>query len=171
MKIAILGYSGSGKSTLARLLAQKHDIPPFHFDTVQFLPNWEVRDKAQRQQLTETFMDTHDSWVMDGNYARFCFDRRMEEADRIILLLFNRFSCFCRARRRYRQYRNQTRPDMAAGCQEKFDAEFAKWILYKGRTRETKARFRRVMTLYPHKVVVLKNQKALSAYIEKEQLI
>ena len=43
MKIAILGYSGSGKSTLARELAKIYNTDILHFDTIQFLPNWEVR--------------------------------------------------------------------------------------------------------------------------------
>jgi len=114
---------------LARLLAEKHDIPAFHFDTVQFLPNWEIRGDEEKARMTDEFMNTHDAWVMDSNYARFSFERRMQEADVVILLLFNHFSCLLRAYRRYRTYKNTTRPDMAAGCNEKFDAEFARWIL------------------------------------------
>ena len=49
------------------------------------------------------------------------YERRMEEADIIILLLFNRFSCLYRAYCRYIRYKNTTRPDMAEGCKEKFD--------------------------------------------------
>lgn len=170
MKIAILGYSGSGKSTLARAFARKYGLPLFHFDTVQFLPHWVIRDKDERTRMTKDFMDTHSDWVMDGNYARFFFERRMEEADVIVLLLFNRFSCLWRAWRRSRVYKNRTRPDMAAGCNEKFDLEFIKWILYEGRSRETRARFRQVLAQYPDKVIVLKNQKKLNQYINKERL-
>ena len=54
------------------------------------------------------------------------YERRMEEADIIILLLFNRFSCLYRAYCRYIRYKNTTRPDMAEGCKEKFDLEFVK---------------------------------------------
>ena len=171
MKIAVLGYSGSGKSTLARMLAAKHDLPAFHFDAVQFLPNWVIRDKEEKTQMTKDFMDSHDGWVMDGNYARFFFERRMEEADIIVLMLFNRFSCLWRAFRRSRIYKNQTRPDMAEGCTEKFDLEFMKWILYQGRTRETRARFRQVIAQYPDKVVVLKNQRDLERYMKSERLV
>ncbi len=170
MKIAILGYSGSGKSTLARALAAKYALPVFHFDTVQFLPGWVIRDRDEKAQMTKAFMDTHDAWVIDGNYTRFFFERRMEEADVILLLLFNRFSCLRRAYRRYRTYKNQTRPDMAEGCCEKFDWEFTKWILLKGRTRDIQARFRSVIAHYPKKAVVLKNQTDLNRYMQKEQL-
>ena len=47
MRIAIIGYSGSGKSTLCRFLGEKYGIPMLHFDTVQFLPNWEEREVAE----------------------------------------------------------------------------------------------------------------------------
>ena len=43
MKIAIMGYSGSGKSTLAKELAEIYGTDVLHFDTVQFLPAWDVR--------------------------------------------------------------------------------------------------------------------------------
>ncbi len=165
MKIAVLGYSGAGKSTLARMLAATHGTAVFHFDAVQFLPGWEIRNTEEKRRITEAFLDSHDAWVMDGNYTRFSFERRMEEADTIILLLFNRFSCLARAYRRYRRYKHTTRPDMAEGCNEKFDAEFAKWILYKGRTKAVRGRFKQVIAQYGDKVIVLKNQRDLDRYI------
>ena len=166
MKIAIIGYSGSGKSTLARKLAELHQIDVLHFDTVQFLPNWVIRDVDEKKKITEIFLDTHDSWVIDGNYSKLFYERRMDEADVIIFLSFNRFSCFCRAFHRYIQYKNETRPDMAEGCNEKFDWEFAKWILWKGRTKHTKNRFRDTISKYENKSIVIKNQKELDRYIQ-----
>ncbi len=165
MKIAIIGYSGSGKSTLACKLAEKYHIAVLHFDTVQFKPNWEIRNEAVKKKMTQVFMDIHDSWVIDGNYSKLYFDRRMEEADEIILLRFNRFSCFYRAWRRSKVYADKTRPDMAEGCNEKFDLEFMKWILWKGRTKETKERYQSVVKSYPQKVTVIKNQRQLDRYI------
>lgn len=165
MKIAILGYSGSGKSTLARKLADHYGVDVLHFDTVQFLPNWVIRSDEDKKLLTEDFLDAHDAWVIDGNYSKLYFERRMEEADQIILLLFNRFSCLFRAYHRYRQYENQSRPDMAEGCCEKFDFEFMKWILWKGRTKENRDRFRWILSRYGHKTILIKNQKQLTAFI------
>ena len=165
MKIAIIGYSGSGKSTLAQLIAEKYNIAVLHFDTVQFKPNWEVRSDAVKKKMTEVFLDIHDSWVIDGNYSKLSFERRMEEADVIILLLFNRFSCFYRAWRRSKIYADKTRPDMAEGCKEKFDREFAKWILWGGRTKQVKQRYAGVISNYKDKVIVIKNQRQLDAYI------
>ncbi len=170
MKIAIMGYSGSGKSTLARRLAEKHNIPVLHFDAVQFMPNWEIRSDAVKMKMTEVFMNIHDSWVIDGNYSKLSFERRVEEADEIVMLLFNRFSCFYRAYRRSRIYAGKSRPDMGAGCTEKFDFEFIKWILWKGRSKKTRNLYKNVIAKYGHKVTVIKNQKELNAYIRSKGL-
>ena len=167
MKIAIIGYSGSGKSTLAGRLAEHYDIPVLYFDRVQFRPNWEIRPQASKEIMTKTFLDLHKDWVIDGNYSKLFFERRMEEADVIILLLFNRFACLHRVWRRYRKYKNQSRPDMGDGCNEKLDREFVKWVLRDGRSKTTRQRFQNVIARYPEKTVVIKNQRQLDAYMRK----
>lgn len=166
MKIAIVGYSGSGKSTLARELAKIYKTDVLHFDTVHFLPDWEIRSDEQKQMITKEFLDTHNSWVIDGNYSKLFYERRMAEADTIILLLFNRFSCLLRAYKRYIKYKNKTRPDMAKGCNEKFDFEFAKWILYEGRTKKARNRYKGLIEKYSEKAIVIKNQKQLDKYLK-----
>ena len=161
MKIAILGYSGSGKSTLARNLSEKYNIPVLHFDTVQFLPNWEIRVQEEKERMTKDFLDANDAWVIDGNYSKLSYQRRMEEADVIILLLFNKISCLYRVTRRYLKYKDSTRPDMAVGCKEKLDWEFIKWILRDGRTEESRQRYQGVLARYPQKTILIKNQRQL----------
>ena len=163
MKIAIIGYSGSGKSTLARKLAERYDLPVLHFDTVQFRPNWEIRPQASKEIMTKTFLDLHKDWVIDGNYSRLSFARRMEEADVIIQLRFNRFASLWRVTRRYLTYKEGTRPDMAEGCKEKLDPEFISWVLWKGRTKSHRQRYRSIKARYPEKTIVIKNQKQLDA--------
>jgi len=163
MKIAIIGYSGSGKSTLAKKLADSFRIPVLHFDKVQFRPNWEIRPQASKEIMTKAFLDVHNSWVIDGNYSKLCFQRRMEEADVIILLLFSKISCLYRVIRRYLKHKNTTRPDMADGCKEKLDWEFVKWILRDGRTKTSRQRYQDVIDRYPEKTIVIKNQRQLDA--------
>ena len=168
MKIMIAGYSGSGKSTLARELSMRYDIPVLHLDTVQFEENWKVRSDEEKTERIKDFLDSHDEWVIDGNYSRFFYQRRAEEADQIILLLFGRLSCLYRAFSRYLKYRGKSRPDMAEGCQEKFDFEFFTWILYGGRKKNSRERYRKLQERYPDKTVVIRNQKELDSYKKKE---
>lgn len=106
-----MGYSGSGKSTLAGKLSETFLIDVLHFDTVHFLPDWEIRCDDEKENITKEFMNTHSSWIIDGNYSKLFYDRRMEEADTIILLLFNRFSCLFRAFYRYLKYKNKKQLD------------------------------------------------------------
>ena len=166
MKIAIIGYSGSGKSTLARALGKYYNAEVLHLDTVHFLPDWVERQVEDEQRIVEEFMDTHDAWVIDGNYRKLSYERRMKEADIIIIMLFNRFDCFRRVRNRYRNYKNETRPDMADGCSEKLDLEFVTWVLWRGRTRQKRANYERIRETYPEKSVVLKDQKQTDEYLK-----
>ena len=163
MKIAIIGYSGSGKSTLARKLGEMYNLPILHFDTVQFRPNWEIRPQASKEIMTKTFLDLHEDWVIDGNYSKLSFERRMKEADVIIQLRFNRVSSLYRVTCRYLTYKEGTRPDMAQGCKEKLDWEFVTWVLWKGRTKTARQRYRDVQKRYPDKTIVIKNQRQLNA--------
>ena len=161
MKIAIIGYSGSGKSTLARKLAEHYQIPVLHFDRVQFRPNWEIRPQQSKELMTKVFLDLHEDWVIEGNYSKPSYERRMKEADIIIMLLFNRISCLYRVTRRYLKYKNTTRSDMADGCKEKLDWEFVKWVLRDGRSKTARERYQNVVNQYPEKTIVIKNQRQL----------
>ena len=55
---------------------------------------------------------------------------------------------------------------MAVGCKEKLDSEFIKWILFSGRTKKRKEKFRQLISQYKDKVVVIKNQKQLDKYVD-----
>ncbi|QQO08574.1 hypothetical protein [Breznakiella homolactica] len=160
MKIAILGFSGSGKSTLAKHLGLSLGIPVLYLDTVQFGPGWAERDRTKALGIVAGFM-LGDSWIIEGNYVSFFQNERLEQADFIIYLDFSRLACLRRAVRRFFQYRNKTRESMAAGCREKFDPEFAWWILYKGRTPKKRAYYAKVLEKYKDKAIVIRNQKQL----------
>lgn len=167
MKIAVIGYSGSGKSTLAAFMAKRYGLPVLHLDTVHWLPGWQERERADEERIVNDFMNMNDGWVIDGNYRKLSFDRRMREADRIIFMNFNRFTCFARAYRRYRTHRGKTRDSMTKGCPEKMDREFALWLLFKGRTKARRAIFEHVLREHLQKTRVIRNQRELSAYIKE----
>ena len=167
MKIMILGYSGSGKSTLARRLGEAYGCAVLHLDTLQFLPGWQNRPREEQRAILTRFLDAHDAWVIDGNYTRNCFERRLEEADQVILMLFPRLVALWRVTRRYRRYKGLSRPDMAEGCDEKLDAEFVRWVLWKGRGRSQRECWRTVLAMYPEKCVVLRSQREIDRFLLK----
>lgn len=166
MKISILGYSGAGKSTLTNRLGKLYNIPVLHLDTVQYMENWQEREKEEKLKIVEEFLNKNSSWVIDGTYSGLHFQRRLEESDMIIMLLFNRFVCFKRVVSRYREFKGHTRPDMADGCCEKLDLEFARWVLFDGRTSKKRAKFKRVAEEYPQKTVKIKNQIQLERFMQ-----
>lgn len=165
MKIAILGYSGSGKSTLAGFLGQKYNVPVLYLDTVQFLPGWQERDKAQAAAMVQQFMEQNPSWVIDGNYSAFLQKERLRQADHIIFMGFNRFCCLWRVCKRYRKYFGRTRESMAQGCSEKLDMEFVQWVLFKGRSKSRRDHYYQALAPYKNKVTAIKNQKQLDAFM------
>ena len=168
MKISIMGYSGAGKTTLANQLAAQYGCGVLHLDRVNFTRGWRERDRVEAQQLLEETL-VQAAWVIDGNYANLCMDRRLAQSDRIILLLFPRRICFIRAFRRYLRCRGRTRPDMGEGCEEKFDLEFAKWILWKGRSRQQRERLLGYARKYPEKAVVIRSPGQLRRFFKQNR--
>ncbi len=165
MKIAILGYSGSGKSTLARSLGELYGVPVLHLDAVQFLPGWEKRTQDEQLAIVRDFMDSHEGWVIDGNYANLLQERRLAEADKVVFLLFNRVSSLWRVVKRYRRWRGRSRPDVTEGCREKLDAEFLWWILRRGRTKDRREAFERKIKACGGKSAVLKSQRQIDRWL------
>ncbi len=167
MKIALIGYSNCGKSTLARKLGEKQGSPVLYLDKVQFLPGWKVREDEEKLRIIADFLDENDSWVIDGNYSSLYQERRMSEADMIIFMNFNRFVCLHRAYKRLRTNKGKTRFSMTEGCPEKIDREFFSWLLFKGRSKKHRQRFKRICERYPEKIVVIKNQRQLDRFCKE----
>ena len=97
-----------------------------------FLPNWKVRAGNEKEKIVRDFLDENENWCIDGNYSKIFFDERMEKADFIVVMLFNRFNSLWRVWKRYKKYKGQSRPDMTVGCDEKLDFEFIRWVLFVG---------------------------------------
>lgn len=93
----------------------------------------------------------------------------MEQADQIIFLNFSRWNCLFRGWKRYRRYKGRVRESMAAGCPERFDWEFIRWILWNGRKDKQVTRYQTVNQTYPDKFISLKNQKELDAFLKNIQ--
>lgn len=166
MKIAIIGYSGSGKSTLAEFLADKYNVPLLYLDKIHHLPGWIEQSLSIEQKKVKDFLDNNENWIIDGNYFKLSFERRMNEADKIIFMNFNRFNCLFRAIKRYIKYKGKCRNSMTVGCDEKLDFEFISWILHYGRTAEKKKKYSNVIDTYKNKMIIVKNQKQLEKLYE-----
>lgn len=126
-RILILGNGGSGKSTFARRLAQKTGLPLIHLDVEYWRPGWDPMPKDEwRLRVSELVKG--ERWIMDGNFGS-TVEMRLKAADTVILFDRSRWLCAWGVLQRVRKNRGTTRPDMGAGCPERFDAEFLRWVL------------------------------------------
>lgn len=164
MKIAIMGFSGSGKSTLAKQLSEHYRIPLLYLDCINFEENWVERDRAECKKMVYAFMQNK-SWVIDGNYSEMYQDERLEQADIIIILQFNRFVCMKGAFKRNHDYKGRVRESMAEGCRERMDFWFFTWVIFKQYSRKRKNKFKAIKNKYPDKTVIFKNRNQLNDYL------
>lgn len=165
MKINIIGYSGAGKSTLTKFLGYYYDCPYLYLDTINCLDDWVERDVNEGIAIVQKFME-NENYILDGNYRKFLYDKRMQETDYIIFLNFNRFTCLIRALKRFFHYRGQVRESSAKNCYEKFDWEFFLWIIKDGRSHTIKKGYSDLQKKYPDKFIELKNQRQLDDFYQ-----
>ncbi|MCL1824161.1 MAG: DNA topology modulation protein [Oscillospiraceae bacterium] len=125
-RIMILGSSGSGKSTLATQLGKITGLPVVHLDRLFWNPGWEETPKEKFAQKAQDAANG-ENWIIDGNYTR-TMDFRLERADCIIFIDFNRYFCIYRVLKRRIQNHGKTRYDLGEDCIEKIDLPFLKWV-------------------------------------------
>ena len=125
-RVLIIGNAGAGKSTFAKALAQKTKLPLVHLDKLYWCGNWEHISREEFDKLLAVELEKP-RWIMDGNYDR-TLTLRLERADTVIYLDYSRWVCLRRWIKRVVTNWRKVRPDMAPGCAEWFDPEFAGWI-------------------------------------------
>lgn len=163
-RIALIGSGGSGKSTLARKLGLKLNIEVYHLDALFWKPNWQPTSKEEQRKV-QLDLVKKEEWIIDGNYNG-TMDIRLNAADTVIFLDFNRTLCTYRALKRMIQYRNRKRPDMAEGVEERFDLNFIKWIWNYPKTIKTVV-LQRLEKLPKDKVIIiLKSPKEAKRFLE-----
>lgn len=167
MKIAVIGYAGSGKSTVAKFLSEYYEIPLLYLDKVGYKANWRERDREESCNIVREFLAANDNWVIDGNFHRILQEERLELSDKIIFLNFSRFACIFRAIKRSYMHRRCPRESISDGCSEKLGFDFIRWILWDGRTKKYRGRFKEITEKYGEKTVVIKNQRQLDKFYKE----
>lgn len=167
----IIGFSGAGKSTLAKIIADKIDCEATHLDSLHWLPNWVENTPENERTLLASVLE-NEKWVIDGNYSKVLYNERMNDADTIIFLDFNRFLCLYRVSKRYFKYRGKNRPDMGEGCDEKLDFEFLSWVLHRGRKSKMRKKrlkqLKQLETEQPEKnIYILRTPKQVERFLKR----
>ncbi|MBO9129900.1 DNA topology modulation protein [Bacillus sp. 165] len=125
-KILLIGSGGAGKSTLARRLGGILGIQVHHLDALYWKQGWVETPREEFIKQIQPIME-QESWIVDGNYFA-TMEMRMAAADTIIFLALPRLHCTYRVIKRRIQHHKKIRPDMGAGCKEKLDWDFIKWV-------------------------------------------
>lgn len=162
-RILILGCGGSGKSTLARRLGEQLDMPVIHLDKLWWLPGWVERDREDFDRLLEAEL-VKPRWIMDGNFTR-TIQTRMERCDTVIYLDYSRLACVLGVIKRIITTYGTVRPDMGAGCPERIDGEFLKWVWdFK---KHSHPKIMHILSQYPDvKVHIFKNRRQLNRFLK-----
>ncbi|MGW6191883.1 DNA topology modulation protein [Bacillus cereus] len=166
-KIILIGSGGSGKSTLAKLLGNKLKIQVHHLDALFWKPNWEGVPREE-QRTVQNDLIKEEKWIIDGNYGG-TMDIRINAADTIIFLDIHRTICVYRAFKRIVQYRNKTRPDMGAGCEERFDLQFFKWIWEYPKSKRPAILKRLDQFNKDKRIIILKTPNEVQRFLEEVQ--
>jgi len=162
-RIMIIGSGGSGKSTLARQLGEILGLPVIHLDREFWNPSWVETPKEEWREKQKNLFSSPE-WIADGNFGG-SMEIRLQKADTVIFLDFNRFVCLYSVIKRRLNYIGKVRPDISEGCPERLDFEFLKWIWQ----YPAKSRPKTIKTISKYKdkleIIVIKNRKALKRFI------
>ena len=162
-RIILIGCGGAGKSTLARQMGEKLNIPVVHLDSIFWLPGWvemerEAFDARLREELAK------DRWIMDGNFNR-TMPERIARCDTIIYLDFSRWACLMGVLKRVLTSYGKVRPDMGAGCPERIDLDFLKWVWNFNKNKRERY-YRMLNEAEGKQTIVLKNRRMVRRFLD-----
>ena len=164
-RILIIGCSGAGKSTLARVLGEKLGLPVVHLDQLWWKAGWENVTREEFDSQLELALNM-DRWIIDGNYNR-TLPQRLTKCDAIIYLDFIRWECLLGMCKLVLGNYGKTRPDMSAGCPERFDWEFVKFIWNFNKNNRVQ-NYTYLAQAKHAKTIVLKSRKEVKRFLEQE---
>ena len=164
-RVLIIGCGGAGKSTMARKLGERTGIPVVHLDQIYWSPgNWQHLERAEFDALLAIELEKP-HWILDGNFDR-TMEWRLEKCDTVIYLDFNRFACIFGWLKRVITNWGTARPDMAPGCNEWFDPEFAKWLW--NFNKKNRTRYLNLLKEAEGKTVyILRNRRQVNNFLKK----
>ncbi len=163
-KIVLIGSGGSGKSTLAKKIGEKLNIEVWHLDSLLWKPNWTPTTKEEQKEVQIELVNK-EKWVIDGNYNS-TLDIRLAAADSVIFLDISRVICVYRVFKRMIKYRNNTRPDMKEGCNEKLDFKFLRWVWDYPKTKKPNVLAKLERLSEEKNIIVLTSPKEVENFLD-----
>lgn len=164
-KILIIGSPGAGKSTLSYRLREILNIQLVHLDCFFWQPGW-VKIPRSDLNVQIEMMIREEEWVMDGTYID-SLEMRLEAADGVIFLNYPLCLCLYGIIKRRITFAGKRRDDMTAGCDEKLDWLFVKWVLKFPKTNRLE--ILRILKLHKNdlEVHIFKSRKETDAFLKE----
>ncbi|WP_082234070.1 hypothetical protein [Halobacillus massiliensis] len=161
-KIAVIGSPGSGKSTLARMLGEILKIEVVHMDRLFWNPGW-LQCTQEELQAKQDFYLKMGSWIIEGNYSKI-WNERLAQADTIIMIDLNRYTCVYRVIKRFIKNYGRTRFDLGEDCIEKLDKEFLRYVWQFSKKKRTKLLNAQIKHCSHAQIVILPNRKSVEKF-------
>ncbi len=136
-RIAVIGISGSGKSTLARKLAESTKLPVYHMDSLFWKENWNPVPEEEYLKTHQELIEK-DKWIIEGYIDKKMADR-IRRADFVIYLDYSGFRSLWQAMKRIAKHHGHNRPELPAGCLDKFNHRFLWTIFTRGERKDMEA--------------------------------
>jgi len=163
-RVVVIGSGGAGKSTFSRRLGEATGLPVIHLDNIFWKPNWQPTPREEWEKTVAELV-RRDSWIMDGNFGG-TRELRIRASDTVIFLDIPRLICLYRVIKSAITFRGKNRPDMAEGCHEKFDREFAGWVW--NFPKRSRGRILEQMKEFPEKrFVILRSSRQAERFIQE----
>ena len=162
-RVLIVGCPGAGKSTMARQLAEQLNLPLVHLDALFWLPDWKEREKDEFDALVLEEL-RKPKWIIDGNFGR-TLSTRLQYCDTVIYLDFSSFACLRGVLKRVITTHGKVRLDMGAGCPERFDWAFLKYVWNFNKTTREKMLSRMSSADPSVKRITLRNRRQVKKFL------
>ena len=91
-----------------------------------FLKSFLILSEKQQRRTVENEI-AKDAWIIDGNFGS-SLELRLSRAQAAVYLDYSRAVCLAGVLRRVWTTHGRVRPDMGAGCPERFDLSFLRWV-------------------------------------------
>ena len=163
-RISIIGGAGTGKTTLSNAIGRVLNLPVCHIDGIHHLPNWQIRDKKERDEIILEKIKEN-KWVIDGTYSS-TLTERLEAADLIIYLDYSSFAQIRGVMGRFLKNAGKEKPEIP-GCKEQMNKEFFFWVLNWRKTKR-KAIIGAISKVDKDKILIFKSRRKLNKWFEKE---
>jgi adenylate kinase family enzyme len=150
---------------LAVRLGRVLGLPVYHLDRLGWRPGWQRVPGDEWRALQEELV-REPAWIIDGNYFG-TLDVRLSACDTVVWLDLPTWVCLWGVVWRYLRYRGRARPDLSAGCPERLDWEFLRWVVaYRKRGRPRVLRALRELPLCT-RVVHLASRREMARCLEE----